>query len=638
MTSAMPMRVKTSISSMIFFAFVAMGLLTGAVGGYSLFVLSAARNFVTDTYDGALMTVSYARAASVDFARMDEEVLRRTIAPKGDQPAIDQQLNQLATSFAEDLAVVEERSSAAGERTAIDEIRGLVAQWTTLRYSPDGAGDIGAIAQKIAERLDMLMEQAADNSFVARRKATTQMAEFTYTSSAATIFALLLSAGITLLLARRIIRPLAAAVAVANRIAGGALDTPIPSGGQDETGTLLRSMTVMQDSLRVMVEREKAQRRSAQNRLIEALETSREAIALVDGAGRIVIANTQLSQFFPTLATQLAPGMSFAEAFRGFRELVVIDGEPGADEAGPDRATDDVLSTGSEFRLADGHWLRVSRSSTQEGGFFLIISDFSDVKEREARLQEARLQAEAASAAKSTFLANMSHELRTPLNAILGFSEILSRQMFGELGNPRYLEYAKDIEQSGGHLLAVINNVLDLTKSQAGKLQLVDEPVDLVEITESCAKMMRGQCAGAELSLMVVVPSAPLPIRGDPAKLRQILLNLMSNAVKFTGPGGTVTVCAEADDRDQVVLRVADTGIGMSPEDIPIALAPFGQVDSRLARRYEGTGLGLPLTKALVELHGGSIAINSRCGEGTEIVVTLPRRADAAASAEAATA
>jgi signal transduction histidine kinase/HAMP domain-containing protein len=627
------MRVKASISWIIFIAFVAMGLLTGAVGGYSLIVLSAARNFVTDTYDGALMSVSYARAASADFNRMDKELLRRMVAPTADQAAIDQKLDQLATSFAEDLDVVEERSPAAEERTAIDEIRALFAQWTALRRSPHPAGDSEAIAHEMDERLDMLMERTADNSFVARRQATTKMSEFTYTSSAATVFALLLSAAITLLLARRIIRPLVTAAAVANRIAGGELDTPIPSGGQDETGTLLRSMTVMQDNIRVMVEREKARRRSAQNRLVEALETSREAIALVDSAGRIVIANTQLSRFFPTLAPQLAPDMSFDEAFRGFRELIVIGSQRSGDEAGWDHAAGNLLSAGGEFRLADGRWLRVNRSHTQEGGFFLVISDFSDVKEREARLDEARLQAEAASEAKSTFLATMSHELRTPLNAIIGFSEMLSGQVFGELGNPKYLDYARDIEQSGAHLLTIINHVLDLTKSHAGQLELVNENVDLVEVTECCAKMMRVECARAGLCLTVAVPSAPLPIWGDRAKLRQILLNLMSNAVKFTEPGGAVSVCAEATDDDRVVLRVVDTGIGMSPEDIPIALAPFGQVDSRFVRRYEGTGLGLPLTKALIELHGGSIAINSVRDRGTEITVALPRRAEAAAAA-----
>jgi signal transduction histidine kinase len=173
--------------------------------------------------------------------------------------------------------------------------------------------------------------------------------------------------------------------------------------------------------------------------------------------------------------------------------------------------------------------------------------------------------------------------------------------------------------------LSVINNVLDLTKSQAGQLQLALEPVNLVQIVASCATMMREQCARGELQLDVEAPREPVVLTGDPAKLRQILLNLMSNAVKFTDRGGRVAIHVEHAGADAVMLRVSDNGIGMAPEDIPVALAPFGQVDSRLARRYEGTGLGLPLTKVLIELHGGSIAIDSAPGKGTAVTVMLPQ-------------
>jgi signal transduction histidine kinase len=468
------------------------------------------------------------------------------------------------------------------------------------------------------DRLDMLVESTADHSFVARRKSVDAMMRFTWFTAAATLAALLLSAGITLALARRIVRPLRDAALVANRIAEGELDTPIPSGGTDETGTLLRSMTVMQESIRVMVEREKTQRRSAQIRLVEALANMPEAIVLVDADGRIVLANSQLSRFFPSLAPAIAPGMTLGSVFARVGELV-IEGETG----GPLSAAA-LLSEGSQFRLRDGRWLRVGRSPTRDGGFILLISDFSEIKERELGLSEARQLAEAANAAKTAFLANISHELRTPLNAIIGFSEILVGQMFGPLGNAKYRGYATDIVESGRHLLTVINNVLDLTKSQSGQLQLVFEPLDLGEVVGSCATIMRDLCARAELRLDVSVPREELVMSGDAAKLRQILLNLMSNAVKFTEPGGEVSVTVERAANSEVLMRVRDTGIGMSSEDIPVALAPFGQVDSRLSRRYEGTGLGLPLTKVLVELHGGSISLESRIGFGTVVTVILP--------------
>jgi signal transduction histidine kinase/HAMP domain-containing protein len=620
------MAAKHSIRSIIFLSFVAMGLMTGIVGGYSLFVLSAARTFVADTYDRTLMAVSYARAASLDFERIEKEQLRRSFVDTEEQAAIDVKINQLGKSFTDDLAVVDARSTAADERVLIIEIRQLIDHWVALRKNLSRAEELVAVAEKIVSRLDMLIELTADNSFIVRRQAISQMDRFRNISFAVTALALLLSIAITLILGRRITRPLASAAAVANRIASGELDTPIPAGGRDETGTLLHSMTVMQENIRVMVEREKAQSRSAQNRLVEALETSHEAIALVDADARIVIANTQLTKFFPTLSLRLRQDTSFAEAFDRFHELVASSMPSSDDNALSDsNSYGDLLSAGGEFRLADGRWLRVSRSPTQEGGFFLVISDFSEIKEREQHLHEARLAAEAASAAKSTFLANMSHELRTPLNAIIGFSEIMAGETFGKLGNPKYLEYAKDIEQSGSHLLAVINNVLDLTKSQAGKLQVRADAVDLAEITESCVKIIRQQCAQVGLGLSVNIPELPLTMWGDAAQLRQILLNLMSNAMKFTEPGGAIKVSAEAAAADEVMLRVADTGIGMSPDDIGVALEPFGQVDNRLARRYEGTGLGLPLTKALVELYGGSLTIDSVVGEGTEITVILQR-------------
>ncbi len=393
-------------------------------------------------------------------------------------------------------------------------------------------------------------------------------------------------------------------------------------------------MAVMQQNIRDMVEREQAQRRSAQNRLIEALESSHEAVVLVDAEDRIVIANTQLANFFPTLAPQLDSNISFTEAFRQVEQLASPAAAIEASDGGTDAAAGPASSE-RELRLADGRWLRISRSRTQEGGFFLVISDFSDVKEREERLNEARRQAEAASAAKSTFLANMSHELRTPLNAIIGFSEIMASELFGKLGTPAYVQYAHDIRQSGGHLLAIINSVLDLSKSEAGKLELTCEHLDFRAIVESSVTIMREQCTRAGLSLTAVMPDATLLLWGDPAKLRQVLLNLLSNAVKFTEPGGTITVRAAAAPDGATVIEVADSGIGMSAADIPIALSAFGQIDSRLARRYDGTGLGLPLSKAIVELHGGTIAIDSTPGKGTRLTITLPRE-PAHATAEAA--
>jgi signal transduction histidine kinase len=630
---ALPLRLRlqASIGATIFGAFVAMGLLIAVLGGYGLFVLQSAGGFVVELYDRPLMAINFGRAASLDFAEMDKEMVRRASSLELERAAIDAKVEHLSKTFGEDLAVAAARSVYDDEKAVIEQIHELVARWNEMRLDPGKTtvdDDLDSLAAKVMGRFDLLAELATGHSFVQRRQVVSAIAFFKYSSLAVLILALLLAAAITFMLVRRIIRPLRGAAAIADRIAAGELQAPIPEGGRDETGLLLRSMAVMQQNIRDMVEREQAQRRSAQNRLIEALESSHEAVVLVDAEDRIVIANTQLANFFPTLAPQL-DSVTFTEAFRQVEQLAST---PAASEAGEGGA---VGSSERELRLADGRWLRISRSRTQEGGFFLVFSDFSDVKEREERLNEARREAEAASAAKSTFLANMSHELRTPLNAIIGFSEIMGSELFGKLGTPAYVQYAHDIRQSGGHLLAIINSVLDLSKSEAGKLQLMREHLDLRQIVESAVTIMRDQCTRAGLSLTAVMPDESLLFWGDPAKLRQVLLNLLSNAVKFTEPGGTITVRAAGAPGGTRVIEVADSGIGMSAADIPIALSAFGQIDSRLARRYDGTGLGLPLSKAIVELHGGTIAIDSTPGKGTRLTITLPRE-PAEATAEAA--
>jgi signal transduction histidine kinase len=348
--------------------------------------------------------------------------------------------------------------------------------------------------------------------------------------------------------------------------------------------------------------------------LVDALETSREGVMLVSPDGRIVMANSTLRGFFPAIAYHLMPGTGFQSAV----DMIQSQLKPG-----PNPSEDIAASGHAELELADGRWLRMTGSATSEGGSIFFLSDFTVIKEREESLRRAKREAEAANAAKSRFLANMSHELRTPLNAIIGFSEIISGQFFGDLGNARYLEYSHDILRSGRHLLAVINDVLDLSKSEAGKMALSNRQTDMCEVLNDCVAMVREQCADAGLTLHTNGLDGQLPMMGDAAKLRQIFLNLLSNAIKFTEKGGMITLGATGTGED-IAVMLADTGIGMDPEDIEIAFQPFGQVDNRLERRYEGTGLGLPLTKALVDLHKGSIAIDSARGRGTRITVTFP--------------
>jgi signal transduction histidine kinase len=270
---------------------------------------------------------------------------------------------------------------------------------------------------------------------------------------------------------------------------------------------------------------------------------------------------------------------------------------------------------------------------------WIALLYFHRIREREAAfrdVQRAKEEAEAASRSKSEFLANMSHELRTPLNAIIGFSDVMAGEKFGPLGNERYVQYIHDVGDSGRHLLSLINDVLDISKVECGKLDLLEEAVDLAEIIDGSLRLMRQRAEAAQVALTADVEASLPQLWADGRRIKQVVLNLLSNAVKFTPAGGNVSVRAFAGGNG-LRFAVSDSGIGMDAAGIELALRPFGQVDSSLARKYSGTGLGLPLSKAIAELHGGTLEIVSRPGEGTVVTVALPphriiaKRADTAA-------
>jgi len=237
----------------------------------------------------------------------------------------------------------------------------------------------------------------------------------------------------------------------------------------------------------------------------------------------------------------------------------------------------------------------------------------------------ALLNAESANRAKTEFLANMSHELRTPLNAIIGFSDVIQNEIMGRIEeNPKYIDYARDIREAGGHLLNVINDILDIAKIEAGQLDLREDAFDSGRALDACISMLSNRAEEAGVHLIREGGESQASIWGDEKKFKQIVLNLLSNAIKFTPKGGNVTLSIGIEGEGGFELKVSDTGIGIAKEDLELALAPFSQVDNVQQRNYEGTGLGLPISRALAELHGGSLEIESEPGLGTTVTVRLP--------------
>ena len=349
----------------------------------------------------------------------------------------------------------------------------------------------------------------------------------------------------------------------------------------------------------------------ARRRLRESIDCIHEGFALFDGAGEMILCNARYRSY---VESQRNPGGA---------------GEPEGSGSG-------------EIRLKDGTCLLVSRRPTQDGGTVAVYSDVTELKEREERLQEAVERADAANRAKTEFLANMCHELRTPLNAIIGFSETMTTEVFGPLGAPNYRDYAHDIHASGRHLLDLINDILDVSKVEAGEMRLSEEVLEPANVLNAALRLTDGRDDLGRHRVTSDIP-ADLPyLLADRRSVLQILLNLLSNAVKFTPEGGEILTSLRPLEDGALAIEIRDRGIGMSPEEIPQALSLFGQVNRGLERRYEGTGLGLPLSDRLMRLHGGSLSIDSEPGRGTTVTLRFPAdrviRPKAEATAELAAA
>lgn len=354
------------------------------------------------------------------------------------------------------------------------------------------------------------------------------------------------------------------------------------------------------------------------------VDNMRQGLLVLDPGRRMKLWNDRLCEILDLPPRLLKPGLTIDEFIRVLdQRRVPCPGRAAAIVAQRFAQTPDAPASVEEFTLEDGRTIESRLAAMPDGGVVATYFEITSRKRVEAKLRQAKEEAELASRSKTEFLANISHELRTPLNAIIGFAEILNSQIFGPLGDRRYVHYAADIRDSGQHLLNLINDVLDVSKVEFGKLELHEETVDIAAVLESCMRLMRDRAESAGLELRADLPQELPLLQGDARRLKQILLNLMSNAVKFTPSGGAVVVRA-AVVPDGLTIAVADTGIGIADGDLEKALRPFGQIDSRIARKYQGSGLGLPLTKSMIELHGGQLSLESEVGRGTVATVWLP--------------
>jgi two-component system, cell cycle sensor histidine kinase PleC len=382
---------------------------------------------------------------------------------------------------------------------------------------------------------------------------------------------------------------------------------------------------------------------AADMRLRDAIETIPEAFVLWDADNRLVLCNSNFQELHHLPDEAISVGASYESVVSAGSKPVVRNKVSMAGPSIPGART-------FEAQLEDGRWLHISERRTKDGGYVSVGTDITAIKRHEEKLvdsekrlmatvadlresqqrsaelaekyAEEKTRAEEANQAKSKFLANMSHELRTPLNAIIGFSEIMESGMFGPLGADKYHEYCNDIRGSGQYLLEVINDILDMSKIEAGRIRLDFEDLSLDTLLNEAMRVVGARAQDKQLKLSARI-SPELRLRADRRALKQIVLNLLSNAVKFTPAGGRITVRGRTTD-DFITLAIADTGIGIAKDALTRLGRPFEQVESQLTKSHQGSGLGLAISKSLIELHGGRMRIRSTLSKGTLVVVRLP--------------
>lgn len=362
-----------------------------------------------------------------------------------------------------------------------------------------------------------------------------------------------------------------------------------------------------------------------QDRILRGVvENMADGLVTIDDEGLVLSFNPAAERIFAARAADVV-GHPFAPWLGGGEEVASLD---------PESPTREAVARRGDGRSAPIE-ISVSAMAGEEGRARIIqVRDIGDRKATEQALLTAKEEAELANRAKSQFLATMSHELRTPLNAVIGFAEMINQEMMGPVGNEIYLEYSRDIAGSAGHLLNIINDILDISRIEAGKLELMEERLPVAEIAEAAARLSRPAAEERSVTLEIDAPAALPCLLADGRLVKQILTNLLSNAIRFTPEGGRVVLRAGMRPSGGIRLSVSDTGIGIAEEDLPRVVKPFEQASTGHTRQYEGTGLGLPIVRALTDLHGGRFALTSTVGVGTSATVDFPPARTAPAEME----
>ena len=417
-------------------------------------------------------------------------------------------------------------------------------------------------------------------------------------------------------------------------LAQGDLKSPLPQGGTDEIGRMAGALGVFRATAVEMEESNLREIREARTRLTEAIETISEGFSLYDADDKLIVCNSRYKELFASHADVLVPGTTFETILRTATERGLIKDAEGRRDAWikEQLARHHAPSETHIQRRSDGRWIQVNERKTANGGVVAIYADITELKQHETELAAARDAADEANRTKSSFLANMSHELRTPLNAIIGYSEILQEDA-ADKGDKEPIEDLQKIESAGRHLLGLINNILDLSKIEAGKVDVFIEPVDIQALIKEVLSIVKPLADKSENVIKVICPTDIGSFRSDQTKVKQCLLNLMSNANKFTNKG-TLTLTVAREDNSQVCFRVSDTGIGMTEEQLGRLFQAFGQADALTTKQFGGTGLGLAITKRFCTILGGDVMVESTLGTGSTFIIRLPDQGAAPAAVE----